>query len=181
MKVSKTALQDVLLIEPVVHRDNRGFFLETWNERDFAISTGVSTTFVQDNHAHSTRSVLRGLHYQRPKSQGKLVRVVSGEVFDVTVDLRKSSPTFGRWMGVSLSAENGYMLWIPEGFAHGYLTLSKSSDLLYKTNTYYDSSNERCILWNDPDIGIEWPLPAEPVLAAKDRSGTRFQDAQFFD
>jgi len=181
MKVTKTALQDALLIEPEVHRDDRGYFLETWNAREFAKHTGVSATFVQDNHAHSAHNVLRGLHYQIRQPQGKLVRVISGEVFDVTVDLRKSSLTFGRWMSVSLSADNKRMLWIPEGFAHGYLTLSESSDLLYKTTAYYDSASERCIAWNDPDLGIQWPLNAEPVLAARDRSGTAFRNAELFD
>lgn len=181
MKVTQTSLPGVLLLEPVVHEDARGYLFESYNEHDFTQHTGIRTHFVQDNHARSMHNVLRGLHYQIRQAQGKLVRVISGAVFDVSVDLRRSSPAFGRWTGVHLSAENKNMLWIPEGFAHGYLTLSKTSDLLYKTNNYYSPPNERCMLWNDPDIGIEWPLNGDPILAAKDCDGTRFKNAELFD
>lgn len=181
MKVTKTGLPDVLLLEPAVFGDERGFFFECYNERVFTQLTGIRAHFVQDNHSRSARNVLRGLHYQVHQPQGKLVRVVAGEVFDVSVDLRKSSPTFGRWTGVHLSAENKHMLWIPEGFAHGFLVLSESADFLYKTTDFYAPQHERCVLWNDPDLGIEWPLTGEPVLAAKDRVGIRFRDAEVFD
>jgi len=178
--VIRSEIPDVLVLEPKVFGDDRGFFFESFNERTFAEKTGVSARFVQDNHSRSARNVLRGLHYQIKQAQGKLVRVVAGEVFDVAVDLRKSSPTFGKWAGISLSAENKRMMWIPVGFAHGFLVLSDSADFLYKTTDYYAPEHERCILWNDPDIAIEWPLQREPTLAAKDKVGRRLKDADVF-
>ena len=180
MSVIGSEIPDVLVLEPKVFGDDRGFFFESFNERTFAEKTGVSARFVQDNHSRSARNVLRGLHYQIKQAQGKLVRVVAGEVFDVAVDLRKSSPTFGKWAGISLSAENKRMMWIPVGFAHGFLVLSDSADFLYKTTDYYAPEHERCILWNDPDIAIEWPLQREPTLAAKDKVGRRLKDADVF-
>lgn len=180
MSVIRSEIPDVLVLEPKVFGDDRGFFFESFNERTFAEKTGVSARFVQDNHSRSARNVLRGLHYQIKQAQGKLVRVVAGEVFDVAVDLRKSSPTFGKWAGISLSAENKRMMWIPVGFAHGFLVLSDSADFLYKTTDYYAPEHERCILWNDPDIAIEWPLQREPTLAAKDKVGRRLKDADVF-
>jgi dTDP-4-dehydrorhamnose 3,5-epimerase len=180
VSVIRSEIPDVLVLEPKVFGDDRGFFFESFNERTFAEKTGVSARFVQDNHSRSARNVLRGLHYQIKQAQGKLVRVVAGEVFDVAVDLRKSSPTFGKWAGISLSAENKRMMWIPVGFAHGFLVLSDSADFLYKTTDYYAPEHERCILWNDPDIAIEWPLQREPTLAAKDKVGRRLKDADVF-
>lgn len=180
MNVVKTDLPGVLIIEPRVFGDNRGFFFESFNARSFAEATGLQPNFVQDNHSRSARNVLRGLHYQIRQAQGKLVRVASGEVFDVAVDLRKSSPTFGRWTSTILSAENKRMMWIPEGFAHGFLVLSESADFLYKTTDYYAPTHERCVIWNDPAIGIQWPLSGEPVLAAKDSAGKRLGDAEVF-
>ena len=180
MSVIRSEIPDVLVLEPKVFGDDRGFFFESFNERTFAEKTGVSARFVQDNHSRSARNVLRGLHYQIKQAQGKLVRVVAGEVFDVAVDLRKSSPTFGKWAGISLSAENKRMMWIPVGFAHGFLVLSDSADFLYKTTDYYAPEHERCILWNDPDIASEWPLQREPTLAAKDKVGRRLKDADVF-
>lgn len=180
MKVTPTSLPDVLLIEPQVFGDERGFFFESFNERVFAEKTGIQPKFVQDNHSRSPKNVLRGLHYQIKQPQGKLVRVVSGEVFDVAVDLRKNSPTFGKWTGTNLSAENKRMLWVPEGFAHGFLVLSEVADFIYKTTSYYAPVHERCIAWSDPDIGIQWPLAGDPVLGAKDRSGKRLRDAEVF-
>jgi len=180
MKVIPTDLPDVLLLEPAVYGDERGFFFESYNERAFEQATGIKPRFVQDNHSRSARNVLRGLHYQVSQTQGKLVRVTAGEVFDVSVDLRKSSPNFGRWTGARLSAENKRMLWIPEGFAHGFLVLSESADFLYKTTDFYAPQHERCLLWNDPAIGIEWPLSGEPILAAKDRAGVLLQAAEVF-
>jgi len=180
VSVIGSEIPDVLVLEPKVFGDDRGFFFESFNERTFAEKTGVSARFVQDNHSRSARNVLRGLHYQIKQAQGKLVRVVAGEVFDVAVDLRKSSPTFGKWAGISLSAENKRMMWIPVGFAHGFLVLSDSADFLYKTTDYYAPEHERCILWNDPDIAIEWPLQREPTLAAKDKVGRRLKDADVF-
>jgi len=180
VSVIRSEIPDVLVLEPKVFGDDRGFFFESFNERTFAEKTGVSARFVQDNHSRSARNVLRGLHYQIKQAQGKLVRVVAGEVFDVAVDLRKSSPTFGKWAGISLSAENKRMMWIPVGFAHGFLVLSDSADFLYKTTDYYAPEHERCILWNDPDIAIEWPLQREPTLAVKDKVGRRLKDADVF-
>ncbi|MDP1536722.1 MAG: dTDP-4-dehydrorhamnose 3,5-epimerase [Burkholderiales bacterium] len=180
MNIVKTELPDVLIIEPKVFGDERGFFFESFNAKTFATLTGLKPTFVQDNHSRSARNVLRGLHYQIRQPQGKLVRVAVGEVFDVAVDVRKSSPTFGQWTGALLSAENKRMLWVPEGYAHGFLVLSESADFLYKTTDYYAPEHERCVAWDDPDIGIQWPLTAEPIQAAKDRAGKRLQDAEVF-
>jgi len=180
MNIIKTEIPDVLIIEPKVFGDARGFFYESFNARTFTATTGLSPTFVQDNHSRSAKNVLRGLHYQIKQPQGKLVRVVAGEVFDVAVDLRKNSPTFGKWAGSTLSAENKRMLWVPEGFAHGFLVLSDSADFLYKTTDYYAPEHERCVVWNDPDIGIRWPLGGEPILAAKDLAGKLLQDAEIF-
>lgn len=181
MKIIKTEIPDVLIIEPKVFGDDRGFFFESFNARTFAAETGLNPVFVQDNHSRSAKSVLRGLHYQIKQTQGKLVRVILGEVFDVAVDLRKRSPTFGQWTGTRLSAENKRMLWVPEGFAHGFLTLSDSADFLYKTTDYYAPEFERSILWNDASIGIAWPLSGQPVLAAKDQAGKTLADAETFD
>jgi dTDP-4-dehydrorhamnose 3,5-epimerase len=170
MKTTPTALPDILLIEPRVFGDERGFFFESYNRRALA-EAGLVADFVQDNHSRSTRGVLRGLHYQIERAQGKLVRVTAGEVFDVAVDMRRSSPTYGRWMGIVLSAENKRMLWIPPGFAHGFLVLSDAAEFLYKTTDYWYPEFERTLLWNDPVIGIEWPLSGAPTLAAKDVAG----------
>ena len=179
MKVARTALPDVLLLEPKVFGDARGFFFESWNAREFA-AAGIRAAFVQDNHSRSSRGVLRGLHYQIEQTQGKLVRVIAGEVYDVAVDLRRSSPAFGRWIGVSLSAENRRTVWIPPGFAHGFLVVSDTAEFLYKATDYYAPQHERTIAWDDPDLAIEWPLNGPPVLSAKDRAGARFRDAQTF-
>jgi len=178
MNVIRTELPDVLVLEPKVFGDERGFFFESFNRRAFEEATGLRTDFVQDNHSRSRRGVLRGLHYQIRQPQGKLVRVVMGEVFDVAVDLRRSSPTFGRWTGIHLSAENKRMLWVPAGFAHGFLVLSESADFLYKTTDYYAPEHERCVIWNDPDIGIRWPLEGQPTLAPKDQAGVRLKQAE---
>jgi dTDP-4-dehydrorhamnose 3,5-epimerase len=178
--VTNTLLSGVLVIEPAVFGDDRGFFFESYNARTFEALTGLSPVFVQDNHSRSSKGVLRGLHYQLQQAQGKLVRVVAGEVFDVAVDIRRSSPTFGRWTGIVLSATNKKQLWIPPGFAHGFLTLSDSAEFLYKTTDFWAPEHERTILWNDPQIGIEWPLAGEPQLAAKDRAGKRFVEAECF-
>jgi dTDP-4-dehydrorhamnose 3,5-epimerase len=184
MKVTPTKLPEVLLIEPRVFADERGFFMETWNQRAFDEAVGEHVTFVQDNHSRSARGVLRGLHYQLPPhAQGKLVRATSGRVFDVAVDMRKSSPHFGRWAGAELSADNHRQMWIPAGFAHGFLVLSDSADFLYKTTDYYERSAERCLCWNDASLGIAWPVAAgnEPVLSQKDLAGLPFGRAPFFD
>lgn len=180
MKATPTAIPDVLVVEPRVFGDDRGFFFESFNAQAFAQATGFATDFVQDNHSKSARNVLRGLHYQvAPKAQGKLVRVVHGEVFDVVVDLRKNSRTFGEWVGETLSAENKKQLWIPPGFAHGFLTLSDCAELLYKTTDYYSPDHERCIRWDDPEIGIAWPLTATPVLSAKDFQAKPFTESEY--
>ena len=179
MNVVRTAIPDVVMIEPQVFGDARGFFLESWNARAFAIA-GIRADFVQDNHARSTRGVLRGLHYQIRQPQGKLVRAVVGEVYDVAVDLRRSSPTFGRWVGVTLSAESKRMAWIPAGFAHGYLVLSDVAEVLYKATDYYAPAHERSIVWNDSDLAIEWPLTGAPALSGKDAAGVRFRDAEAY-
>ncbi|RPJ44404.1 MAG: dTDP-4-dehydrorhamnose 3,5-epimerase [Betaproteobacteria bacterium] len=181
MNVLQTSLPGVVILEPKVFGDARGLFFESFNARTFAAVTGLMVDFVQDNHSRSRKNVLRGLHYQIKQPQGKLVRVAIGEVFDVAVDLRKSSPTFGQWTGALLSAENKRMMWVPEGFAHGFLVISDSADFLYKTTDYYAPEHERCIAWNDPAIGIEWPLTGAPILAAKDAAGKRLQDAEVFD
>jgi dTDP-4-dehydrorhamnose 3,5-epimerase len=179
MNFVRTAIPDVVVIEPKVFGDARGFFLESWNARAFAIA-GIRAEFVQDNHARSTKGVLRGLHYQIHQPQGKLVRTVVGEVFDVAVDLRRSSPTFGRWVGERLSSENRRMVWVPPGFAHGYLVLSDVAEVLYKATDYYAPEHERSIVWNDPDLGIAWPLAGPPVLSAKDVAGVRLRDAEAY-
>ena len=180
MKVTRTEIPDVVIIEPRVFGDSRGFFLESWNDQAFREATGVQLSFVQDNQSRSARGVLRGLHYQLEQPQGKLVRVVNGSVFDVAVDLRKSSETFGRWVGIELSAEGFQQLWIPPGFGHGFLVLSESADFLYKTTDYYAPKHERCIAWDDPDIGIQWPAGLSPQLSAKDAAGSRLRDAEVF-
>lgn len=182
MNVIKTDIQDLLIIEPKVFGDDRGFFYESFNENAWREATGLETHFVQDNHSRSTKGVLRGLHYQLPPAaQGKLVRCVVGEVFDVAVDIRKSSPTFGRWVGVHLSAENKRQFWLPEGFAHGFLVLSDVAEFLYKTTDYYSPENERSILWNDTELSIDWPVPDEILLSQKDASAPLFKSASYFD
>ena len=181
MKAIPTAIPDVLVIEPAVFGDARGFFFESWNRRALAQLVGHDVDFVQDNHSASARGVLRGLHYQVKQAQGKLVRVAVGEVFDVVVDLRRSSPTFGHWVGERLSAENHRMLWVPAGFAHGFLALSESAEFLYKTTDYYAPEHERTLLWNDPAVGVEWPLGgAAPLLKPKDAAGTPLAQAETF-
>jgi len=180
MKVEATTIPEVKLFEPTVFEDARGFFYESFNQKRFDDAVGRSVVFVQDNHSHSVRRVLRGLHYQISHPQGKLVRVVSGEVFDVAVDLRKSSPSFGKFTGAILSAANRKELWIPEGFAHGFLVLSATADFLYKTTDYYAPADERCIVWNDPDIGIDWPEIGDPIVSVKDRAGLPFRKAEVF-
>ncbi len=180
MNVVATDIPEVLILDPKVFGDERGFFFESFNERAFEQATGVRASFVQDNHSRSRRGVLRGLHYQIRQPQGKLVRAVAGEVFDVAVDLRRSSPTFGRWTGTILSAENKRMLWVPAGFGHGFLVTSDSADFLYKATDYYAPRHERCMIWNDPDVGIRWPLEGEPILAEKDRAGVRLAQAEVF-
>ena len=177
MKITPTAIPDVLLIEPRVFGDARGFFFESFNQKSFAEATGVNLPFVQDNHSKSVKGVLRGLHYQlEPHAQGKLVRVTQGEVFDVAVDLRKDAKTFGQWVGVTLSAENKQQLWIPPGFAHGFLVLSDTAEFLYKTTDYYAPQAERSLRWDDPTLAIPWPLEGEPILADKDRQGHFFSE-----
>ncbi|MBN2679233.1 dTDP-4-dehydrorhamnose 3,5-epimerase [Acidithiobacillus montserratensis] len=181
MNIEKLRIPEVLLITPRVFGDSRGFFMESWNQRQFA-EAGLKLDFVQDNHSRSQQGVLRGLHYQIQQPQGKLVRVVSGAVFDVAVDLRRSSPTFGQWVGATLSAENHQMLWVPPGFAHGFYVQSDVADFLYKTTEFYVPEAERCIIWNDPDIAITWPIPADstPQLAAKDAAGSAFNKADTY-
>ena len=182
MKVTRTEIPEVCLIEPRVFGDARGFFYESFNQRAFAEATGVQTEFVQDNHSRSARGVLRGLHYQIQQPQGKLVRVVSGEVFDVAVDIRRASPTFGRWVGALLSEHNKAQFWVPAGFAHGFVVLSENAEFLYKTTDYYAPEHEQCIAWNDPDIGIVWPEGLGPFqLSEKDRLAKSFVDADYFD
>ncbi|WP_175815386.1 dTDP-4-dehydrorhamnose 3,5-epimerase [Burkholderia diffusa] len=180
IQVTATALPEVKIIEPKVFGDARGYFYESFNAREFAERVAPGIEFVQDNHSRSAKGVLRGLHYQIQHAQGKLVRVVEGDVFDVAVDLRRSSPNFGRWVGMNLSADNHRQLWIPPGFAHGFVVLSESAQFLYKTTDYWFPEHERSIVWNDPDIGIEWPFDGEPVLAAKDAAGRRLADAEVY-
>jgi dTDP-4-dehydrorhamnose 3,5-epimerase len=180
MQVIATTLPEVLIIEPRVFGDDRGFFFESFNAKKFAELTGVQTEFVQDNHSLSAKNVLRGLHYQIQQAQGKLVRVVSGEVFDVAVDIRKSSPNFGKWVGVNLSASNKRQLWIPPGFAHGFLVLSDQAEFLYKTTDYWAPEFERSLLWNDPAINIQWPAQASPILSGKDQQGMLLAQAEVF-
>lgn len=180
MKIVPTDIPDLLIIEPAVFGDDRGFFLESWNAAAFA-GAGLDLAFVQDNHSRSARGVLRGLHYQKPNPQGKLVRVVSGAVWDVAVDLRVSSPTFGKWAGVELSAANKRMFWVPPGFAHGFLSLADDTDFLYKCTATYSPADEQCLMWNDPSVGIEWPLgDIEPLLSGKDRLGKPLDQAEAF-
>ncbi|MER2515734.1 MAG: dTDP-4-dehydrorhamnose 3,5-epimerase [Candidatus Accumulibacter phosphatis] len=180
MKATLSAIPDVVILEPQVFGDERGFFFESFNARAFEQATGLKREFVQDNHSKSAKNVLRGLHYQLEKPQGKLVRVVQGEVFDVSVDLRKNSQTFGRWVGVLLSAENKKQLWVPEGFAHGFLVLSETAEFLYKTTDYYAPEYERGLLWHDLALGIDWPIEGEPKLAAKDAAAKRLSEAETF-
>jgi dTDP-4-dehydrorhamnose 3,5-epimerase len=182
MNVIQTALPGVLVLEPRVFGDERGFFLESWNARTFREISGVSLDFVQDNHSRSRRGVLRGLHYQIRQPQGKLVRVVRGKIFDVAVDLRRSSPAFGKWVGVELGEEDHRQLWVPPGFGHGFLVLSEVSEVLYKTTDYYAPEHERSLLWNDPDVGVAWPLEGmTPVLSKKDADGLPLKDCELFD
>ncbi|MBX8492495.1 dTDP-4-dehydrorhamnose 3,5-epimerase [Pseudomonas cichorii] len=180
MKVTATKLQDVLIIEPKVFGDERGFFYESYNARAFFEATGIKPDFVQDNHSRSQKGVLRGLHYQIENAQDKLVRVTAGEVLDIAVDIRRSSPTFGQWAGVRLSAENGRQLWVPKGFAHGFVVLSDYAEFLYKTTDYYTPSAERCIRWDDADLAINWELTEAPQLSAKDQQGKSLKDADLF-
>lgn len=181
MLIRPTALPEVLLIEPALHRDGRGTFMESYNRAAFGEAVGRDVDFVQDNHSLSRQGVLRGLHYQLPPyPQGKLVRTVVGEVFDVAVDIRRGSPTFGRWVGVRLSAENRRQLWIPEGFAHGFLTLSEQAEVLYKASAYYAPDSERSLLWDDPGLAIDWPLVGRPLLSPKDEAAPRLEAAELF-
>lgn len=178
MKATPTRIPDVLVIEPKVFGDDRGFFFESFNLRAFHEATGLNVDFVQDNHSKSAHNVLRGLHYQVEQPQGKLVRVTQGEVFDVAVDIRKGSPTYGQWVGEILSAENKKQLWIPAGLAHGFVVLSETAEFLYKTTDYYAPQHERCIAWNDPDLAIAWPIEGQPLLSAKDAAGIAFRQAE---
>lgn len=181
MKVTPLALSEVLLVEPKVFGDDRGFFFESFNRATFKAATGLDLDFVQDNHSKSARGVLRGLHYQLPpNAQGKLVRVLFGEIFDVAVDVRKGSKTFGKWVSATLSAENKQQLWVPAGFAHGFLTVSETAEVLYKTTDFYAPAHERCIAWDDPALAITWPLRGKPALSAKDEQGSAFKRAETF-
>jgi len=180
MNIIKTDIANVLILDPKVFGDSRGFFFESFNQRVFEEAIGAALPFVQDNHSRSATGVLRGLHYQIVQPQGKLVRVTAGEVFDVAVDIRKSSPTFGKWVGARLSAENKRQMWVPPGFAHGFLVLSDFAEFLYKTTDYYAPEHERCIVWNDPEIAVSWPLQREPLLSQKDIKGVAFRDAEYF-
>jgi dTDP-4-dehydrorhamnose 3,5-epimerase len=180
MNVVKTAIPGLLIVEPKVFGDSRGFFMESYNGKAFQDATGLDVNFVQDNHSRSGKGVLRGLHYQIEQAQGKLVRVVRGSVFDVAVDLRKASPTFGKWVGVELSEENHRQFWIPPGFAHGFLVTSESADFLYKTTDYYAPQFERSLAWNDPTVGVVWPLEGEPLLSAKDVAGKGLAECETF-
>jgi dTDP-4-dehydrorhamnose 3,5-epimerase len=180
MNIIPTAIPDVIIIEPNVFGDNRGFFFESYNEKTFEALTGIKVTFVQDNHSRSAKHVLRGLHYQIKQPQGKLVRVVAGEVFDVAVDIRRASATFGKWVGERLSADNKKQMWVPPGLAHGFLVLSDVADFLYKTTDYYAPEHERCIRWDDPDFNIQWPIRGAPIVSEKDEKGESFKDAEVF-
>ena len=180
MQVVQTAIPDVLILEPKVFGDDRGFFFESFNQQTFQNLTGIKANFVQDNHSKSAANVLRGLHYQIEQAQGKLVRVTSGEVFDVAVDIRRQSATFGKWVGVLLSAENKRQMWIPPGFAHGFVVLKDNTEFLYKTTDYYAPQYERCIRWDDPAIGIEWPVSQPPILSVKDQQGLLLSQAEVF-
>jgi dTDP-4-dehydrorhamnose 3,5-epimerase len=179
MKLIPTAIPEVVLLEPKVFGDDRGFFFESWNKRTFT-ELGITADFVQDNHSKSQKNVLRGLHYQIENAQGKLVRVTAGEVYDVAVDLRRSSPTFGQWVGFTLSAADKRMAWIPPGFAHGFCVTSETAEFLYKTTDYWSPAHERTLLWNDPQLAIPWPLSGEPLLAAKDATGTPLAEAETY-
>lgn len=181
MKVIPTAIPDVLIVEPKVFGDERGFFYESFNARQFAQSTGLDLNFVQDNHSRSAKNVLRGLHYQIKQPQGKLVRVVAGAVFDVAVDVRRRSATFGQWVGVELSAENKRMLWVPPGFAHGFVVRSEYAEFLYKTTDYWAPEHERCIIWNDEQLAIDWGISENPSLSGKDQQGCALRDAEVFE
>lgn len=181
MRIVPTDLPEILIIEPHIFSDDRGFFLEWYNERDFFRLTGLSPSFVQDNHSRSKRNVLRGLHYQAMCPQGKLVKAVVGEIMDVAVDIRRGSPTFGKWISVNLSAYNRHMLWVPGGFAHGFLTLSEEAEVLYKTTDFYHAEDERCILWNDPTLAIDWPVAGKPIISEKDAKGVRLEEAELTD
>lgn len=181
MQLIPTALPEVQLFEPRVFGDARGFFFESHNARTFGELIGRNVSFVQDNHSRSSRGVLRGLHYQIKQPQGKLVRVIAGEIFDVAVDIRRGSPNFGKWVGATLSAENRHQIWVPEGFAHGFVVVSDFAEVLYKTTDYWAPEHERSILWNDPDIGVTWPNIGQPVLSGKDQAGNRLRDAEVFD
>lgn len=180
MSFTPLDIPDVLLVQPKVYGDDRGFFFESFNQAQFDTALGRTVTFVQDNHSRSGKNVLRGLHYQIRQPQGKLVRVVEGEVFDVCVDIRRSSPTFGRWVGEVLSATNKHQLWVPPGFAHGFVVLSESAQFLYKTTDFYSPENERAIIWNDRQLDIRWPIDGEPILSPKDATASSFQDAELF-
>jgi len=180
MNVIATEIPEVRIIEPAVFGDERGFLFESYNARDFAEQAGIAQTFVQDNHSRSARHVLRGLHYQVKQAQGKLVRAIAGEIFDVAVDCRRSSPSFGRHVATRLSAENRRILWIPPGFAHGFLVLSEYAEVCYKTTDFWSAQHERCIAWNDPDLAIPWPLEGEPVVSRKDACGVAFRNAEVF-
>lgn len=180
MEVTRSVLPEVLILKPRIFTDERGHFFEGHNQRDFETQTGVRAVFVQDNLSRSKKGVLRGLHYQNPQPQGKLVRVLAGEIFDVVVDIRRSSPTFGKTAAIRLSADNALMIWVPAGFAHGFLALSEFADVLYKTTDYYAPQYEHCIVWNDPQLAIEWPLTAPPALSPKDRGGKQLKDAAVF-
>ena len=181
MKSTRLAIPEVLLLEPRVFGDERGFFYESFNQRTFESIVGKRINFVQSNHSRSMRHVLRGLHYQIKQAQGKLVRVVNGKVFDVAVDIRRSSPTFGQWVGEILSAENKRQLWVPPGFAHGFIVLSEDAEFLYNTTDYWAPEHERCIVWNDPTLAIDWPLTGKPILSEKDARGTAFDAAEVYD
>jgi len=180
MRITPTTIPDVLVLEPKIFGDDRGFFFESFNENSFRALTGLDIHFVQHNHSRSAGGVLRGLHYQIRQTQGKLVRVVVGEVYDVVVDLRRSSQSFGQAFGTLLSAANKFQMWVPPGFAHGFCVTSDFAEFLYLTTDYYAPEHERCIAWNDPDLAIEWPLASEPIVSAKDRQGTAFKDADLF-
>jgi len=181
MSIVHTKIPEVLQLEPQVFADDRGFFFEAYNDQKFAQDTGIVTNFVQDNHSYSKQNVLRGLHYQIQQPQGKLIRAVVGTIFDVAVDIRKSSPTFAKWVGSELSAENKRLLWIPPGFAHGFLVLSEIAEVVYKTTDYYAPQSDRTILWNDPDLSIDWPLSVPPILSTKDQAGKPLRTAEIFD
>ena len=176
MKATPLTIPDVILLEPTIFGDDRGFFFESFNQREFEEAIGLAVTFVQDNHSHSVKNVIRGLHYQLKQPQGKLVRVISGAIFDVAVDIRKDSPTFGQWVGEILTGDNKKQLWIPEGFAHGFLVISDTAEVLYKVTNFWDSDYERSILWNDKYLGINWPLFEEPILSSKDKMGLPFRE-----